>query len=606
MKKLISLIICLCLLLATLVACTPEGYTHTYVDGVCTHCGELDPNYKAPTGGYTPSCAHYYVDGICNKCQAVDANYQAPSVSGGTTANSPLTVVGNGNYLLADAEGNYGGAINRSKYGMGAPLNGQYDVENTIYYTTNDFYNMKSTDDRTIFTGFSGYQQQMQYTSGLASIVATLNYWGEDVNTGTELALLEKYEELNKVDVVAEQGTTVQGLSNLWTALGYTNVVNEYKPLSSGSRQEHVGNFRTWIEAKLSAGQMVFVRGQDNMDNRWKLIIGYDNMGTDDYHTDDVVIFADPYDGFDHNQDGYTLTGSGRFERWWYDVAQSGVTSARCECLVVTPKTPVTIVRDNTAPDTSKNAQIVPENHLIRNADGSYGGTRDEAKYGAGTPLNGARDQLSRNYHPFVDVYNLTNTATLTVLTGYRAFAQTHASTCGICSVFSVLAYYGEDITVYDELWLNNQYEKLNNANIKGSGVGSSGLKTLVSSAPLSYTGVVQDSYGRDSFKSPEQSMNFPTYESFVSFLVSKLSKGTPLPISHRPHGGHWEVLIGFDNMGTPDYIYDDVLIFADSGDSWDHYQDGYNVYAASLFYRQWYNGSFTWNQQYVVFDKKA
>ena len=90
--------------------------------------------------------------------------------------------------------------------------------------------------------------------------------------------------------------------------------------------------------------------------------------------------------------------------------------------------------------------------------------------------------------------------------------------------------------------------------------------------------------------------------EALFEWVVENLSKGTPMPISWRPHGGHWEVIIGYDDMGT-DYPYDDVLVLADSGDSWDHYQDGYNTLVASQFYHQWFNGSFTYNQQLAVFD---
>ena len=96
--------------------------------------------------------------------------------------------------------------------------------------------------------------------------------------------------------------------------------------------------------------------------------------------------------------------------------------------------------------------------------------------------------------------------------------------------------------------------------------------------------------------------MIFSTYSEFTQWVKQNLSKGTPMPVSWRPHGGHWEVIIGYDDMGT-DYPYDDVLILADSGDSWDHYQDGYNTYTATQFYAQWFNGSFTYNQQYNVFD---
>jgi hypothetical protein len=64
---------------------------------------------------------------------------------------------------------------------------------------------------------------------------------------------------------------------------------------------------------------MVFVRSQDNMDNRWRLIIGFDNVGTDDYATDDVIIFADANDNFDHYQDGYNTLPAMLFFRQWYN-----------------------------------------------------------------------------------------------------------------------------------------------------------------------------------------------------------------------------------------------------------------------------------------------
>ncbi len=60
---------------------------------------------------------------------------------------------------------------------------------------------------------------------------------------------------------------------------------------------------------------------------------------------------------------------------------------------------------------------------------------------------------------------------------------------------------------------------------------------------------------------------------------------------SIRNRGGHWVVVIGFDDMGT-DYIYDDVFIISDSNDYWDHYHDGYNTYPATQFYRFHFNKS--------------
>ena len=38
----------------------------------------------------------------------------------------------------------------------------------------------------------------------------------------------------------------------------------------------------------------------------WMTLIGYDDMGTTET-ADDVLIFADPFDTTDHNQDGYYI-----------------------------------------------------------------------------------------------------------------------------------------------------------------------------------------------------------------------------------------------------------------------------------------------------------
>jgi hypothetical protein len=76
------------------------------------------------------------------------------------------------------------------------------------------------------------------------------------------------------------------------------------------------------------------------------------------------------------------------------------------------------------------------------------------------------------------------------------------------------------------------------------------------------------------------------------------------LTVCFKPHSGHWEVIIGYDDMGTP-YVYDDVVILADPHDTFDHYQDGYNTLPAMLFFRQWYNGNHKWPQKFIIYPNK-
>lgn len=499
-------------------------------------------------------------------------------------------------HLILDENGNYGGTTNRSKYGYGAPLNGEYDQKDTIYYRINDYYNLNSTKTRTIFKNFSPYQQTMADSSGIACALMTLNYFNEDVkDTYNEVNLVNKYEKLTS-QTIYKNGTTPEGLVKLFNNLGYNANVINYKEVGSDT-SEKVSDFNDFVKETIDAGKFIFVRYHDTVSFSWHIIIGYDSMGTD-YAKDDVLILADPYDVDDHYQDGYTTVPSGRFYRWWFNVDKAGNKTDEFSGIIVEPKTKITFERIDEKQEIIQN---VPERHLLLNADGSFGGTRDQAKYGSIPEKNGETDSFNSIYYSFVDYYNMQNSETRYILSNYKAFQQTMASSCGICSTLSVLNYYGVDVTKYDELWLTEKYCEVNDKEtIKNVGVGSSGLKKLV--AVLGFNSQ-SASYSKANYVD-ENSMIFSTYETFTKWVTENLQKGTPMPISWRPMNGHWEVIIGYDTMGTEN-PYDDVIVLADSHDTYDHYQDGYNTLPAYQFYRQWYNGSFTYNQQYNVFDNK-
>ena len=107
-----------------------------------------------------------------------------------------------GKYFILNGDGSYGGSYNELLYGAGAPLNGAYDVENSEYFKTDDYFNLPSTEERTLFPNFSPYQQTMQDTSGIACVLMILNYLGYDVkDTYSEMELLKKYEKVNDKEV---------------------------------------------------------------------------------------------------------------------------------------------------------------------------------------------------------------------------------------------------------------------------------------------------------------------------------------------------------------------------------------------------------------------
>lgn len=73
-------------------------------------------------------------------------------------------------------------------------------------------------------------------------------------------------------------------------------------------------------------------------------------------------------------------------------------------------------------------------------------------------------------------------------------------------------------------------------------------------------------------------------YEIFTfDYIRDTLAAGTPILVGWNDWGGHWQVIIGYDTMGT-ETTQDDVIIVADPYDTTDHNQDGYGVYGAERF----------------------
>ena len=68
-------------------------------------------------------------------------------------------------------------------------------------------------------------------------------------------------------------------------------------------------------------------------------------------------------------------------------------------------------------------------------------------------------------------------------------------------------------------------------------------------------------------------------FEMFPYFL----EQGKPVIIGWNDWAGHYQVAIGYDNMGT-ETTADDVVIIADPYDTTDHRQDGYTTLSAERF----------------------
>ena len=180
--------------------------------------------------------------------------------------------------------------------------NSYLDHTDTIYYTINDYYNMKSDDNLHILTNFKTYQQTTEYSCGCASALMVLNYFG-----------ITNYDELEickEAGTSETNGTTIEGLISFFNKLGLTiDYHTDIKPrFNEIEAQKYIIN-------SLDRGMPIMVHWVD-WDGHWQTIIGLDTYGTDDV-SDDVLIMADPYDTTDHYQDGYYIVPYYRFFYMW-------------------------------------------------------------------------------------------------------------------------------------------------------------------------------------------------------------------------------------------------------------------------------------------------
>lgn len=76
----------------------------------------------------------------------------------------------------------------------------------------------------------------------------------------------------------------------------------------------------------------------ENIDwaGHWRVIIGYDTMGTETT-ADDVIILADSYDTGDHLQDGCVVNSVEKFYYTWYDSDLLPKDQKKQQWLIATP-----------------------------------------------------------------------------------------------------------------------------------------------------------------------------------------------------------------------------------------------------------------------------
>ncbi len=166
------------------------------------------------------------------------------------------------------------------------------------------------------------------------------------------------------------------------------------------------------------------------------------------------------------------------------------------------------------------------------------------------------------------DFYSMASNSHLTLLKHFKTTQQTTEVTCGPACVLMVLEHFGRR-GVHNDIELSA---------LRNTSRDTTYLRDMLR---------MFDAVGGFQYESTYNYTDVSTIP--VDLFLNYLKRGIPVIVGTREWGGHWQIVIGYDTMGTTN-MADDVLILAEPYDTTDHNQDGYLTYSFQrLFYGAWH-----------------
>ena len=465
-----------------------------------------------------------------------------------------------------------------------------------------DFYHQGSTDTLTMLTG---YRTDLQ-TSGSLCVMSsstTVLDWYEQRGDLTEndLALLRGN------DCTERRGTSLTQTIQLFRKLGELGLTCEWDMQTyydfDGDPMDS-----DWIRSELAKGHPIIVIW-NSFGAHGQVIIGYDTMGTSDT-LDDVCIMMDPYDTTDHNNDGYIIQPFERLQYGkltWSDDGTTGV-----KYMSVWPKDPKywddsyrPAIGEPLTRNTEEIGVFTDDNKIPyrRTADDIQAFYPDTLYVGdnglAGAATGGyerSGDHPDSPYFTLHDYYNMQSGKTLRILNNFKTIQQSTEWTCGTASALMNIEWFGKnEKRTGDDPGAGFEETDVSLASHRqipdGETIGEvnatskEGMEEVFDYMTDQYD---QDwtIFTNDDLDDPEGDESYigdyclqagsedPSWPGLIPYLIDK---GIPMMIGSDEWGGHWQVIIGYDSMGT-EGTQDDVLIIADPYDTTDHNQDGYVI----------------------------
>ena len=223
---------------------------------------------------------------------------------------------------------------------------------------------------------------------------------------------------------------------------------------------------------------------------------------------------------------------------------------------------------------------IIPKESLIP-IDGAVDG-----KIQAAAEINGTLNIQPSPYYKHLNFYDGDLPKTLHILPKFKTYQQTNPGTCGASASLMVLTYYNEKDITEDSLAKETlRYPK---------------------TTAVEIVNVFKNRNYETISSLDSEELHWKNNNDFYKDVVAWIDKKIPIMIKL---GGHWSVIIGYDDFGKPENIQNHVLILADSWDSHDHQQDGYIIYTFDYFWNLWTNMAVNIEglyQQFVVGYKKS
>ena len=181
------------------------------------------------------------------------------------------------------------------------------NVKNSPYYPINNFYDGSISKTLKILPKFKTYQQSSKISCGAASAFMALRYLGVNNVTENELYI--------RANTEADHGVDTIPLAKAIRSLSGSDISVKYKLDDRKlSIEETIELFK---ECTNPDNKKVLLLASVEWGGHWMTLIGYDDMGTE-LTDDDVLVFADPFDTTDHNQDGYYITSFERYYATWF------------------------------------------------------------------------------------------------------------------------------------------------------------------------------------------------------------------------------------------------------------------------------------------------